>query len=118
MYASAEEQIQFADAVKPTDAYSEFVEWWFEDWHPASTLFQEVFSLRETDLLENWTESFNRADQDLGDRPYSVLELHRESAWRNVMRSALDTLSQFPADWPDDGESTALHVLHGRSRLP
>lgn len=90
--ASQSAQRDFAAKVSYDDYSSEFCCWWFDDFHPESSLFQTAFSSAEIKVLSEFTEKVDRIGLRLGQKNRSIGELLSCAEWQAVVTSAQKTL--------------------------
>lgn len=89
--ASEKKQREFSSDVVYVNYADEFYEWWFEDWHPESSIFVEAFSHKEIEILDIFTENWKELDAEL-DENLSIDDLLANTAWAQIMEQATLTL--------------------------
>lgn len=90
--ASESRQVEFASSTNYGNYAEEFSEWWFEDWHPESPLFKSAFQNSEIDQLRNFSSTWDALEPEFCNN-MPINELVSNSAWRQVMASAMQILT-------------------------
>jgi hypothetical protein len=87
-YISFEKQKHFAAKTHYDDYYSEFYYWWFDDFAPADSLFEAAFKPQEIVALQEFTSTFELADETLKPRSFGIDDLLSRTEWHDIAKAA------------------------------
>ena len=98
--ASPAAQRQFEVDVPRYDgyAYSEFVSWWGDDFHPDSLLFRAAFTIQEISFLSAFNATFEHALLTVDEAEPRVDTLLCLKEWQDVIAAATETLGQIACE--------------------